>query len=102
MPRRYDLELLSEIDFLLFQIEFNLYDKRKVQLIMREIRKKMIRYKTTRPRKIVKPKKGLIAMLYSEDIEKLKENGFTKSQIALITGTNIDEIKKYFERKEKK
>lgn len=102
MRKDADLSLLSFIDDTLFCIEYAVKDNQKVSELIKECRIKMYRYRTTRnkttPKTINKHK--LITMLYSEDIERLHNAGFTDTQIATITGVELVTIKKYLiERK---
>ena len=100
MRKNADLELLSFIDDCLFNIEYTINNKTKVQEIIKEIRIKMYRYRTTRMKTAQKINTNIIKMLYSEDIERLFNAGFTDTQIATITGVAVKEIQDYLKRKE--
>lgn len=97
MKKDADLSLLSFIDDTLFCIEYAVQNNKKVEELIKECRIKMYRYRTTRNK--VEPKEikhhKLITMLYSEDIERLHNAGFTDTQIATITGVELVTIKKY-------
>lgn len=100
MRKNADLELLSFIDDCLFNIEYTINNKTKIQEIIKEIRIKMYRYRTTRMKTTQKINTNIIKMLYSEDIERLFNAGFTDTQIATITGVPVKEIQDYLKRKE--
>lgn len=102
MNNNADLSLLSYIDDTLFCIEYAVKDNQKVSKLIKDCRIKMYKYRTKRTETMPKPikKHKLITMLYSEDIERLHNAGFTDTQIATITGVDLTVIKKYLiERK---
>lgn len=97
MRKMSDLDILSFIDDTFLEIEFNIKNEKKVKELIKEARIKMYRYTSKVPKKL--PKQGIVAMLYSEDIDRLIENGFTATQIAIITGTPKITINKYIAEK---
>lgn len=103
MRKNADLELIQKIDDILLDIEYNITNKQSIRALIYEIRKKMYKYKATKMQLQPAPvKEGkIIKMMYSEDIERLFDNGFTDTQIATITGVHIKEVQKYLKLKEK-
>lgn len=101
MRKNADLELIQKIDDILLDIEGNVNNKAAIYTLINEIRKKMYKYKTTKMQlqpKPIKPEK-LIKMMYSQDIERLFNSGFTDTQIATITGVTLEVVQDYLRRK---
>ena len=97
MEKMSDLDILSFIDDTFLGIEVSIKDEKKVRQLIKEARIKMYSYTSRVPKPM--PKHGIIKMLYSEDIERLFNAGFTDTQIATITGVPLIEIQKYLKRK---
>lgn len=92
-----DLDILSFIDDTFLGIEVSIKDEKKIRQLIKEARIKIYRYTSKIPKSM--PKHGIIKMMYSEDIERLSNAGFTDTQIATITGVPLIEIQKYLKRK---
>lgn len=92
-----DLDILSFIDDTFLGIEVSIKDEKKVRQLIKEARIKIYSYTSKVPKPI--PKHGIIKMLYSEDIERLFNAGFTNTQIATITGIPLTKIQEYLRRK---
>lgn len=97
MRKLSDLDILAFIDDTFLNIEFSIKDEKKVKQLIKEARIKIYRYTSKIPKPI--PKHGIIKMLYSEDIERLFNAGFTNTQIATITGIPLTKIQEYLRRK---
>lgn len=97
MRKLSDLDILAFIDDTFLNIEFSIKDEKKVRQLIKEARIKMYDYTSKVPKPI--PKHGIIKMLYSEDIERLFNAGFTNTQIATITGIPLTKIQEYLRRK---
>ena len=97
MRKLSDLDILSFIDDTFLGIEVSIKDEKKIRQLIKEARIKMYSYTSKVPKPM--PKHGIIKMMYSEDIERLFNAGFTDTQIATITGVPLIEIQKYLKRK---
>lgn len=97
MRKLSDLDILSLIDDTFLGIEFNLKNEKMVTKLIKDARIAMYKYRSKAPKQL--PKHGIIKMMYSEDIERLFNAGFTDTQIATITGVPLIEIQKYLRRK---
>lgn len=97
MRKLSDLDILSFIDDTFLGIEINIKDEKKIKQLIKEARIKIYRYTSKVPKPM--PKHGIIKMMYSEDIERLFNAGFTDTQIATITGVPLIEIQKYLRGK---
>lgn len=97
MRKISDLDILAFIDDTFLEIEYSIKNENRIRQLIKDARIKMYKYTSKVPKQI--PKQRIIKMMYSEDIERLYNAGFTDTQIATITGVDLITIQKYLRGK---